>query len=101
MISPKNNNRKDAFGTKIEKGSKKHKVSFVDTIEGPKTLVEYADYKEAKERKHIIVVNPLKWKPKEDNVYHINYKRRRTNSVDLDSTTKNKDKVNCELCIIF
>lgn len=103
LIFLSRNSRKDAFGTMIEKGSKKHKVSFVDTIDTPKSLVEYAEYKEPKERKKIILIKPLNPKVKEENqseVYHINYKRRRTNSVDIEPV-KNKDRVNCELCIVF
>lgn len=105
MIFPTRNNRKDAFGTMLEKGSKRHKVSFVDSIETPKSLVEYVEYKETKERKKFILIKPLKTKPKmkeenQNEVYHINYKRRRTNSIDL-VPVKNKDRVNCELCIVF
>ena len=105
MIFPTRNNRKDAFGTMLEKGSKRHKVSFVDSIEIPKSLVEYVEYKETKERKKFILIKPLKTKPKmkeenQNEVYHINYKRRRTNSIDL-VPVNNKDRVNCELCIVF
>lgn len=95
--------RKDAFGNSIQKGSKKHRVSFIDKVETKKELVDYTEFKENES------VVPKK-KIKTD-VYHINiregnYRPRRTSSFDLDLIQKvnkyaNKDKVNCELCIVF
>ena len=95
--------RKDAFGNSILKGSKKHRVSFIDKVETKKDLVEYSEFKE---NESIVPKKKIK-----TDVYHINiregsYRPRRSSSFDLDSIQRenksyNKDKVNCELCIVF
>ena len=94
--------RKDAFGNSILKGSKKHRVSFIDKVETKKDLVEYSEFKE---NESIVPKKKIK-----TDVYHINIREgsrfRRTSSFDLGSIQKenksaNKDKVNCELCIVF
>ena len=94
--------RKDAFGNSILKGSKKHRVSFIDKVETKKDLVEYSEFKE---NESIVPKKKIK-----TDVYHINIREgsrfRRTSSFDLGSIQKenksaNKDKVNCELCFFF
>ena len=94
--------RKDAFGNSILKGSKKHRVSFIDKVETKKDLVEYSEFKE---NESIVPKKKIK-----TDVYHINIREgsrfRRTSSFDLGSIQKenksaNKDKVNCELCFVF
>ena len=94
--------RKDAFGNSIIKGSKKHRVSFIDKVETKKDLVEYSEFKE---NESIVPKKKIK-----TDVYHINIREgsrfRRTSSFDLGSIQKenksaNKDKVNCELCFVF
>ena len=93
--------RKDAYGNEIEKGSKKHKVTFVDKLE-KRELVDYSDYKESEP-----VLSPEK---NDIKVYRINakeisFRRKRTSSFDIDQLPERKenqpDKVNCELCIVF
>lgn len=94
--------RKDAFGNSIQKGSKKHRVSFIDKVETKKELVEYSEFRE---NESIVPKKKIK-----TDVYHINIREgsrvRRTSSFDLgaiqkESKASNKDKVNCELCIVF
>ena len=95
--------RKDAFGNSIQKGSKNHKVSFIDKLENKKELVDYTEFKE---NESIVPKKRIK-----SNVYHINsregsHRPRRTSSFDFDliqrdNKSGNKDKVNCELCIVF
>ena len=94
--------RKDAFGNSIQKGSKNHRVSFIDKVETKKELVEYSEFRE---NESIVPKKKIK-----TDVYHINIREgsrfRRTSSFDLGSIQKenksaNKDKVNCELCFVF
>ena len=91
-----------ASRTYILKGSKKHRVSFIDKVETKKDLVEYSEFKE---NESIVPKKKIK-----TDVYHINIREgsrfRRTSSFDLGSIQKenksaNKDKVNCELCFVF
>lgn len=93
--------RKDAYGNEIEKGSKKHKVTFVDKVE-KRELVDYSDYKESEP-----ILSPEKESVK---VYRINakelsFRRQRTSSFDNGQLPGRKEnqpaKLNCELCIVF
>ena len=95
--------RKDAFGNSIQKGSKNHRVSFIDKLDNKEDLVDLTEFKE---NESIVPRKKIK-----TDAYHINiregsYRPRRTSSFDLDSIQRenksyNKDKVNCELCIVF
>ena len=41
-----NKPRKDAFGNSIQKGSKNHRVSFIDKLDNKKDLVDLTEFKE-------------------------------------------------------
>ena len=69
--------RKDAYGTRIERGGKKHKVSFVDNVFNG-CLVEVEDFDEEE-----MIRVPVRRRASVDNLKH------------------EKDKINCELCMIF
>ena len=64
--------RKDAYGVKISKIKRKHKVTFIDQIDKTKQLVEVID----------------------DNGSKVKKIKRRAQSQDIDS-------VNCKVCIIM
>ena len=81
--------RKDAFGNNILKGSKAHKVTFVDKI-CSKDLAQVSDY---------IDNQPVS---KKDNAYHLNIKKNVLKKRSLDtSNLEQKSKLNCEMCLIF
>ena len=84
--------RKDAFGTPITKGSRKHKVTFIDDIK----KTNKADISEIKEAENQT--------PKEENKYVIRIKKSNEEKEDSKETIQRREEgeiVKCRGCIIF
>lgn len=86
--------RKDAFGTPITKGSRKHKVTFIDDIK--KTNI--ADISEIKEAEN-------QGTKEEENKYVIKYKKTNEEKIKEEYTNNRKREegeiVKCRGCLIF
>lgn len=89
----KQTGRKDAYGTMICKGSKKHKVSFIDQI----NQVDFADYLEVN---YINVNNEI--------IPHLLFTTNTNNSKiigckrsEVDLMKEGKESTQCTACILF